>query len=121
MLAEVRSLVALQDLELFDRLVVHHDREAHQAWHGGLGTVPPQCPCSLAAPQIHDPGQSTRALVSLSKCAPLWEMVSYSGHSVLLANCSHPGVAALVLVNLCWSSGRKPVQNWFDVKYNCLR
>ncbi|XP_029685463.1 whirlin-like isoform X2 [Takifugu rubripes] len=70
MLAEVRSLVALQDLELFDRLVVHHDREAHQAWHGGLGTVPPQCPCSLAAPQIHDPGQSTRALAD--GCLGAW-------------------------------------------------
>lgn len=64
MLAEVRSLVALQDLELFDRLVVHHDREAHQAWLGGLGAAT-QCPCSLPAPQIHDPGLSASVLVSL--------------------------------------------------------
>lgn len=64
MLAEVRSLVALQDLEMFDRLVVHHDREVHQAWPGGLG-ADPQCPCSLQAPQIHHPGHSTSLLVSL--------------------------------------------------------
>lgn len=81
MLAEVRGLVALQDLELFDRLVVHQDREAHQAWHAGLAAVSPQCPCSLAAPQVHDLGHGTRALVSLRKCAPLWDMFSYSGQS----------------------------------------
>ncbi|CAF90875.1 unnamed protein product, partial [Tetraodon nigroviridis] len=37
MLAEVRSLVALQDLEVFDRLVLHHHREVHQSWPGGPG------------------------------------------------------------------------------------
>lgn len=61
MLAEVRSLVALQDLELFDRLVVHHDL---QAWPGGLGAAP-QCACSLPAPQDHEPGHSASLVVSL--------------------------------------------------------
>lgn len=87
MLAEVRSLVALQDLELFDRLVVHQDREGHQAWPGGLGAGPSQCPCSLAPPQIHNPGQIAGAGVSLSKHAAGWETFSWSGRS-------SPGVGA---------------------------
>lgn len=41
MLSEVRSLVAPQDLEVFDRLVLHREREAHQSWHGGLGVLHP--------------------------------------------------------------------------------
>nr|XP_033946542.1 whirlin-like [Pseudochaenichthys georgianus] len=42
MLADVRSLVAPLDLELYDRLVLHREREAHQAWHGGPGVLHPQ-------------------------------------------------------------------------------
>lgn len=42
MLADVRSLVAPLDLELYDRLVLHREREAHQAWHGGPGVLYPQ-------------------------------------------------------------------------------
>ncbi|XP_035496887.2 whirlin isoform X1 [Scophthalmus maximus] len=54
MLSEVRSLVLPQDLELYDRLVLHREREAHQAWHGGLGVLHPQGLCNHAAPVIHD-------------------------------------------------------------------
>ncbi|XP_071337943.1 whirlin [Trachinotus anak] len=57
MLSEVRSLVAPQDLELYDRLVLHREREAHQPWHGGLGVPHLQSHCSHAAPPvIHDAG-----------------------------------------------------------------
>uniref|UniRef100_A0A8D3DUP2 Whirlin b n=1 Tax=Scophthalmus maximus TaxID=52904 RepID=A0A8D3DUP2_SCOMX len=48
MLSEVRSLVLPQDLELYDRLVLHREREAHQAWHGGLGVLPAPACSSLA-------------------------------------------------------------------------
>ncbi|XP_047237181.1 whirlin isoform X3 [Girardinichthys multiradiatus] len=57
MLSEVRSLVAPQDLEVYDRLVLHHRREAHQAWQGGLKVLHPSGHCNLAAPVIHDAGQ----------------------------------------------------------------
>ncbi|KAM9360092.1 whirlin [Symphorus nematophorus] len=58
MLSEVRSLVAPQDLELYDRLVLHREREAHQAWHGGLGVLHPQGLCNHAAPVIHNAGHT---------------------------------------------------------------
>ncbi|XP_060927964.1 whirlin [Limanda limanda] len=54
MLSEVRSLVSPQDLELYDRLVLHREREAHQAWHGGLGVLHQPGHCNHAAPVIHD-------------------------------------------------------------------
>ncbi|XP_034548123.1 whirlin-like [Notolabrus celidotus] len=56
MFAEVRSMVAPQDLELYDRLVLHREREAHQAWHGGIGVMHPQAHFTNAAPVVHDPG-----------------------------------------------------------------
>lgn len=52
--------MALQDLEMFDRLVLHQDRELHQAWPGAS----PLCPCSLQPPQVHHPGHSCSLLVS---------------------------------------------------------
>ncbi|XP_076587084.1 whirlin isoform X1 [Chaetodon auriga] len=58
MLSEVRSLVAPQDLELYDRLVLHREREAHQAWRGGLGVMHPQAHCNHAAPVIHNAGHT---------------------------------------------------------------
>ncbi|XP_051278245.1 whirlin isoform X3 [Dicentrarchus labrax] len=61
MLSEVRSLVAPQDLELYDRLVLHREREAHQAWHGGLGVLHPQGHCNHATPVIHDTGHTVPA------------------------------------------------------------
>lgn len=60
MLSEVRSLVVPQDLELYDKLVLHHEREAHQVWHGGLGVLHPQ---AHAAPVIHDSGHTVPAMV----------------------------------------------------------
>ncbi|XP_069022218.1 LOW QUALITY PROTEIN: whirlin [Embiotoca jacksoni] len=58
MLSEVRSLVDPQDLELYDRLVLHREREAHQAWHGGLGVLLPQGSCNHAAPGMLDAGHA---------------------------------------------------------------
>ena len=53
MLADVRSLVAPLDLELYDRLVLHREREAHQAWHGGPGVLHPQGYCNQNAGHGH--------------------------------------------------------------------
>ncbi|XP_035852217.1 whirlin-like isoform X2 [Sander lucioperca] len=61
MLSEVRSLVAPQDLELYDGLVLHCEREAHQAWHGGLGVLHPQSHGNHIAPVIHDAGHTVPA------------------------------------------------------------
>ncbi|XP_033474415.2 whirlin isoform X1 [Epinephelus lanceolatus] len=61
MLSEVRSLVAPQDLELYDRLVLHREREANQAWHGGLGVMHPQGHCNHSSTVIHDGGNTVPA------------------------------------------------------------
>lgn len=63
MLSEVRSLVPPQDLELYDRLVLHRERESHQPWHGGLGVAHLQGHCNHGASLIHDGGQSVPATV----------------------------------------------------------
>lgn len=39
LLAEVRALIAPQDLERFDGQVVHHEMEAWRVRHGGLGLL----------------------------------------------------------------------------------
>ncbi|XP_037633723.1 whirlin-like isoform X2 [Sebastes umbrosus] len=62
MLSDVRSLVAHQDLEFYDRLVLHHERGAHQVWHGGLGVLHPQGHCNHSAPVIHDVGHTIPAM-----------------------------------------------------------
>ncbi|KAM7416832.1 hypothetical protein PAMA_018752 [Pampus argenteus] len=62
MLSEVRSLVAPQDLDLYDRLVLHREREAHQTWHGNLGALHPQGHCLHAAPVSHDTGHTIPAM-----------------------------------------------------------
>ncbi|KAM8886635.1 whirlin isoform 7-T7 [Spinachia spinachia] len=54
MLFELRSLVAPQDLELYDRLVLHREREANQTWHGGLRVPHPPVNCSHSASVVHD-------------------------------------------------------------------
>eukprot|EP00063_Salmo_salar_P042532 XP_014017367.1 PREDICTED: whirlin-like isoform X2 [Salmo salar] len=41
LLSEVRSQVAPQELELYDGLVRHREREALKAWHGGIGSLHP--------------------------------------------------------------------------------
>ncbi|XP_068455043.1 whirlin [Clinocottus analis] len=54
MLSEVRSLVAPQDLQLYDRLVLHREREeAHQSWHRGPGAPHAQGHCDHAASVLH--------------------------------------------------------------------
>ncbi|XP_036792237.1 whirlin [Oncorhynchus mykiss] len=46
LLSEVRSQVAPQELELYDGLVLHREREALKAWHGGIGSLHPVHPYS---------------------------------------------------------------------------
>ncbi|XP_031685564.1 whirlin-like [Oncorhynchus kisutch] len=46
LLSEVRSQVAPQELELYDGLVLHREREALKAWHGGMGSLHPVHPYS---------------------------------------------------------------------------
>uniref|UniRef100_A0A3P9M6K2 Whirlin b n=1 Tax=Oryzias latipes TaxID=8090 RepID=A0A3P9M6K2_ORYLA len=57
MLSEVRSLVAPHDLEIYDRLVQHREKEARQAWQGGLGVLHPSSQGSPA-----DTTPSTRSI-----------------------------------------------------------
>lgn len=64
MLSEVRSLVAPQDLEVYDNLVLHRQREAHQAWQGGHRVLHPPGHCDHAGPALHDAGQTNRPAVS---------------------------------------------------------
>ncbi|XP_075903254.1 uncharacterized protein LOC142902243 isoform X2 [Nelusetta ayraudi] len=61
MLSEVRSLVAPQDLEIFDRLVLHREREAHQSWHGGLGVLHPHGLHTHGVPESQDGGAGAPA------------------------------------------------------------
>ncbi|XP_023140998.1 whirlin isoform X1 [Amphiprion ocellaris] len=61
MLSEVRSLVAPQDLDLYDRLVLHQQREAHMTWYGGLGVLHPQGLCNQPAPTICVAGHTVSA------------------------------------------------------------
>ncbi|XP_054876486.1 whirlin [Poeciliopsis prolifica] len=65
LLSEVRSLVAAEDLEVYDRLVLHHQREAHQAWEG-LRMLHPSGHCSHAVLVIHDAGQISRPVAEAS-------------------------------------------------------
>ncbi|XP_072289190.1 whirlin-like [Eucyclogobius newberryi] len=55
LLSEVRALVSAQDLEAFDRLVLHRQREVTQAFHGGLGVLraPGHCPHQSAGHTGH--------------------------------------------------------------------
>ncbi|XP_064792546.1 whirlin-like [Oncorhynchus masou masou] len=46
LLSEVRSQVAPQELELYDGLVLHREREALKACHGGMGSLHPVHPYS---------------------------------------------------------------------------
>ncbi|XP_029365691.1 whirlin [Echeneis naucrates] len=66
MLSEVRDLVAPQDVELYDRLVLHQQQEVHQPWHRGLGVQHFQGHFSLAAPMTRDAGQNITATTDIS-------------------------------------------------------
>uniref|UniRef100_A0A4W4GQP4 PDZ domain-containing protein n=1 Tax=Electrophorus electricus TaxID=8005 RepID=A0A4W4GQP4_ELEEL len=70
LLAEVRALIATQDLERFDGQVMLHEMEAWRARHEDLG--PPQHPDAICAshPEIHDPVlcQMTATAMAYAKC-----------------------------------------------------
>uniref|UniRef100_A0A3B3YKW5 PDZ domain-containing protein n=1 Tax=Poecilia mexicana TaxID=48701 RepID=A0A3B3YKW5_9TELE len=70
LLSEVRSLVAPQDLEVYDSLVLHHQREAHQAWQGGLRVLHPSGHSSHPALVIHDAGQISHPVVTSLSVIP---------------------------------------------------
>lgn len=61
MLSEMRRLVAPQDLDMYDRLVLQHGRESHQSWCGGLEVWQSQGHCSHIAPA--DAEQTIPAMV----------------------------------------------------------
>lgn len=63
MLSEMRRLVAPQDLDVYDGLVLQHGRESHQSWRGGLEVWQSQGHCSHIAPVIHDAEQTIPAMV----------------------------------------------------------
>lgn len=52
LLAEVRTLIAVQDLERFDGQVLHREMEAWRARHGGLGLLHPDSIC-ISHPESH--------------------------------------------------------------------
>lgn len=70
MLSEVRSLVAVQDQELYDRLVLHREGQAHQAWHGSLGVSHPEAHHNQIIPVILDVGHTIPAVVHTSLRVP---------------------------------------------------
>ncbi|KAK7933407.1 hypothetical protein WMY93_004303 [Mugilogobius chulae] len=76
---EVRGLVSAQDLEVFDRLVLHRQREVTQAFHGGLGVLraPGHCPhlrtCRRASPRLcSDPEPLLQGQDPLGSPGPAW-------------------------------------------------
>ncbi|XP_004558668.1 whirlin isoform X2 [Maylandia zebra] len=70
MLSEMRRLVAPQDLDVYDRLVLQHGRESHQSWRGGLEVWQSQGHCSHIAPVIHDAEQTIPAMASSEPLPP---------------------------------------------------
>lgn len=63
MFTEVRSLVAPQDLEVYDSLVLNREREAHPGWLAGLGVMHPQDHCNHTAPVSFEAGHTVPAMV----------------------------------------------------------
>ncbi|XP_026176745.1 whirlin-like, partial [Mastacembelus armatus] len=80
MFSEMRSLVAPQDLEVYDRLVLHHEREAHQTLHGNMGVLNPHGNSNQVAPVIHDIGHNVPAVVS-GESPPLFRAASFQAQS----------------------------------------
>ncbi|KAL3976402.1 hypothetical protein ACER0C_022288 [Sarotherodon galilaeus] len=85
MLSEMRRLVAPQDLEVYDGLVLQHGREAHQSWCGGLEVWQSQGHCSHIAPMIHDAEQTIPAMVG-----PLFILSTLCG-----VDCPHKPIKSL--------------------------
>uniref|UniRef100_A0A3Q2ZI97 Whirlin b n=1 Tax=Kryptolebias marmoratus TaxID=37003 RepID=A0A3Q2ZI97_KRYMA len=86
MLSEVRSLVAPHDLELYDRLVLHHEREAHQTWQGGLGVLHPPGHCNHAASVIQTAGNNV--LPTLDGSASGWREKDQEKNTISFQNIS---------------------------------
>ncbi|KAI2664717.1 Whirlin [Labeo rohita] len=76
LLAEVRALIAPQDLERFDGQVLHREMEAWRARHGGQGLLHPDTIC-ITHPEGHIPAacQLTTAVPGYNK-APLFRLTS---------------------------------------------
>lgn len=68
LLAEVRTLIAAQDLERFDGQVLHREMEAWRARHAGPGLLHPDS-ISVTHPEGHVPSvcQLTPAVTSYNK------------------------------------------------------
>uniref|UniRef100_A0A8C2ZZ60 Whirlin n=1 Tax=Cyclopterus lumpus TaxID=8103 RepID=A0A8C2ZZ60_CYCLU len=101
MLSEVRSLVAPQDLELYDRLVLHREREAHKSWHRDLGVLHPQGHCNHSASLIHDadpsmvdPVSTTHTTVTSIRLQPSSGLL-FTGPTWLLQECLRKSLKAL--------------------------
>ncbi|XP_052335905.1 whirlin-like [Oncorhynchus keta] len=72
LLSEVRSQVAPQELELYDGLVLHREREALKAWHGGMGSLHPVHPysrCIHAEPSASHSHSNPATLCSTKECS----------------------------------------------------
>ncbi|XP_031662410.1 whirlin isoform X1 [Oncorhynchus kisutch] len=70
LLSEVRSLVAPQDLELYDGLVLHREREALKAWHGETGTLHPHSHCVHTEPSAsHSHSNPTTLCSAKHECS----------------------------------------------------
>ncbi|KAI4892893.1 hypothetical protein NFI96_019201 [Prochilodus magdalenae] len=77
LLAEVRMLIAAQDLERFDGQVLHREMEAWRARHGGLGLLHPDSIC-ISHPESHPP----------SACQLTPPATGYAKASVCVCLCS---------------------------------
>ncbi|XP_038854426.1 whirlin-like [Salvelinus namaycush] len=70
LLSEVRSLVAPQDLELYDGLVLHREREGLKAWHGEKGTLHPHSHCVHTEPSAsHSHSNPTTLCSAKHECS----------------------------------------------------
>nr|XP_029534894.1 whirlin-like [Oncorhynchus nerka] len=72
LLSEVRSQVAPQELKLYDGLVLHREREALKAWHGGMGSLHPVHPysrCLHAEPSASHSHSNPATLCSTKECS----------------------------------------------------
>lgn len=77
MLSEVRSLVAAQDQDFYDRLVLHRERRAPQACHGSLEVSHPESHHNHIVPVILDVGHTIPAMVTWQLFCPQGQLFSY--------------------------------------------
>ncbi|XP_045081425.1 whirlin-like [Coregonus clupeaformis] len=85
LLSEVRSLVAPQDLELYDGLVLHREREALKAWHGEKGTLHPHSRCVHTEPSAShnhsNPTTGKKEVQSTAESPPSFKPSLPPGHT----------------------------------------